>query len=94
MWSSKQLAWHINCKELKAIHLALFHFNNLVRAKNSYLAFRQPSHTSEDKEGLAHARFRIAEELLLWTENHAISLMTRYIPGKSNVLADSLSHQN
>ena len=38
-----------------------------------------------------HVLCRMANEIVLWTERHLVSLMARYIPGKTNVLAEKLS---
>ena len=34
---------------------------------------------------------RMAAEVVLWIERHLVSLMTRYIPGKKNIVADQVS---
>ena len=40
---------------------------------------------------VSKALCNLAQEIVLWTEVHSITLSARYIPGKKNVLADQLS---
>lgn len=93
-WSSSQRDWHINAKELKAIHLALEHFVLLV--ENKKIVVHSDNSTAlayVKKQGGTHSfsLFEIAKDLLLWAATKNIELVTRFIPGALNVRADILS---
>ncbi|XP_064088647.1 uncharacterized protein LOC135203010 [Macrobrachium nipponense] len=96
-WEGAQVSWHINQKELKAIHLALLHFqkqiSGLIIQVNSdnttALAYIR-------KQGGTHSfsLYETARELLLWAQEKEISLLMRFIQGERNVQADLLSRKN
>ncbi|XP_068229535.1 uncharacterized protein [Palaemon carinicauda] len=82
--------WHINVKELVAIHLALMHFQEEVQNKlvqvnadnTTALAYiRKQGGTSSD------SLYEAAKDLLLWAKGRNITLITRFIEGEKNVRA-------
>lgn len=97
LWSPNERSLHINLLELRAIRLGLSHFMESVRGKTvavfsdnatalSYLA----------KEGGTRSRLLNAEaqEILQWAEDHTVQILTQFVKGSSNVLADCLSRQD
>ncbi|XP_066978845.1 uncharacterized protein [Macrobrachium rosenbergii] len=93
-WSPSERNLHINMKELKAIHLALLHFAMITYHKT--VAVHSDSMTALayiKNQGGTHS-FTLNEatkELLLWARSNETLLVTRFIHGKLNVLADELS---
>lgn len=93
-WPAALVGQHINMLELEAVWLALQQFQDSVQGKhvmvntdNTSVAFYI------NKQGGAHS-FSLslrAEQLLLWCQDREIVLTARYLPGKLNILADSLS---
>ncbi|XP_068245228.1 uncharacterized protein [Palaemon carinicauda] len=94
LWKSYQKEWHINVKELVAIHLALMHFQKEVQGKlvqvntdnNTALAYiRKQGGTRSD------SLYEAAKDLLLWAKARNITVITRFIEGEKNVRVDLLS---
>ena len=96
-WSVQERSWHINRLELEAVSRSLQTFlphlsGKVVRlfTDNTTVAFYV------NKQGGAHSipLSQAAEALLMWCHRHRISLSARHIPGKLNILADSLSRSH
>ena len=96
LWSHQWLGKHINVLELQAVYLGLQHFLPLLRGctvlvqtdnstVQSYLAKQGGTHSLE--------LCQIAEEIILWADQHKILIVARYIQGERNVIADALSRQ-
>ncbi|XP_066980060.1 uncharacterized protein [Macrobrachium rosenbergii] len=96
-WRGEQVSWHINLKELGAIHLALQFFEDRVSGRvvqvnsdnTTALAYLK-------KQGDTRSRslFNLAKEILLWTHARGITILTRFIAGVENIRADLLSRQH
>ena len=97
MWTTHERSLHINTLELRAIRLGLLHFTELLQGKTvavfsdnatalSYLA----------KEGGTHSVSlnMEAQKTLEWAEEHSVKILTQFVKGPSNVLADCLSRRN
>ena len=97
LWATHELSLHINLLELRAVRLGLQHFKDHVRGQTvavfsdnatalSYLA----------KEGGTRSGSLNAEAQLIlqWAEDHAVQILTQFVKGSSNVLADCLSRQD
>ena len=96
LWSTQESSMHINVLELKAIWLGLSHFTGVLQGKTvavfsdnatalSYLA----------KEGGTRSTSLNAEaqRILAWAEVHSVTILTQFVKGSSNVLADCLSRR-
>ena len=91
VWSHEESSLHINVLEMKAVVLALASFLPqlsdqsvvLMRDKATVVAYLR-------NQGGTVSRVLccIAAEVFLWTKHHLVSLSTRYILGKKNVLVD------
>ena len=97
LWLPSEVTRHINELELLAIQRAVVHFLPLIRGKvvmfhldnSSAVAYLQ-------NQGGTHSlpMFRLAWDILLLCQKHGITLQVGHIPGRLNVLADSLSRRN
>jgi hypothetical protein len=96
-WSPAESSLHINLLEMMAVSRSLKAFLAYLRNK-SVLLFTDNTTVSFylTKQGGARSQSLslAAEEILLWCQNHGISLQARHIPGKLNILADSLSRSH
>ncbi len=93
-WSQDQLQYHINMLELKAVSLAIHQLLPLLKGKCVMVATRQlDSCCYIRKQGGTHSLtlFRETWELLTFCHRNSITLRVRHIPGRLNVIADSLS---
>ena len=93
-WTKEQQSLHINALELLAIKLALSHWKVHCRGKTISLFTDNTTVVAyiRNQGGLVSwTLFQLVQELLLWTKEQQITLMVRHIPGKQNVIADSLS---
>lgn len=96
-WQREERNWHINRKELKAVHLALLAFQKEVEGK---CVLVQADNTTAlayiRKQGGTHSwsLYETSRELLVWTEEIGTRLVTRFIQGEKNVAADLLSRKN
>nr|KAG5710727.1 hypothetical protein BaRGS_035129 [Batillaria attramentaria] len=94
LWSPADRAQHINWLELKAVFLALQHWLPqiaaspvLVMSDNSTVV----SYIRKQGGTKSTPLCELTRDLLLWCEAHSIDLSARHIPGRLNVIADSLS---
>ena len=95
-WEPPYDSWHINSLELRAVWLALMHWSHQLRDQVVLVATDNSTVVSYvNKQGGTRSLTltREARSLLLWCQEQGISVKARHIPGKLNVLADSLSRQ-
>jgi len=96
LWSEEESASHINLLELRAIRLALLHFQHLLQGKTvgvfadnttalAYIAHQGGTHSSTLNNE--------AQRILRWAEDKAITIKTQFVSGTCNVVADSLSRR-
>ena len=93
-WSGESLSWHINVQEMEAVILAMSHWQSrmqnpvvLVASDNSTVV----SYINKQGGTRSLSLTMQVRRLLLWCHANVIQLRARHIPGKMNVLADSLS---
>ncbi|XP_064107554.1 uncharacterized protein LOC135216312 [Macrobrachium nipponense] len=96
LWQDHKKEWHINMKELTAIHLALLHFQEEV--KNKVVQVNADNTTALayiKKQGgtRSDSLYEAAKDLLLWAKERNITLLTHFIEGEKNVRADLLSRE-
>ena len=94
LWSPEEASLHINSLELRAMWLALQHWEDLLRSRTVALC-------GDNTTALAYVRnqggtrseslFLLAEQVLLWAAERKIVLLTQFVKGQNNVLADQLS---
>ncbi len=96
LWSGRHLTWHINCLEMLAVFRALKHFlpdlrdrHVLVRTDNTAVVFYI------NHQGGLRSRplYKLAHQILVWSQDKLLSLRAVHIPGYLNVGADILSRQ-
>ena len=95
-WTKGEMEFHINFKELEAIFRALRRFKD--RLRGSWVIVCADNTTALAylaKQGGTKSRTLSlrAEEVVLWCHRNDIQIQTRFIPGKVNTLADSLSRK-
>ena len=94
VWDLTQKKNHINWLELKAVHLALISFLPQVEKKNVLIRTDNSTVVAYiNKEGGTRSLplCLLMWEIFNWAENFNINLRAAHIPGKKNVIADSLS---
>ncbi len=96
LWRGQHLAWHINRLEMLAVFQALRHFlpdlrnhHVLVRTDNTAVV----SYINHQGGLRSRPLYRLAHQILVWSQSKLLSLRAVYIPGHLNVGADSLSRQ-
>ncbi len=96
LWRGHHLAWHINRLEMLAVFQALKHFlpdlrdhHVLVHTDNTAMVFYI------NHQGGLRSRplYRLAHQILVWSQGKLLSQRAVYIPGHFNVGADILSRQ-
>lgn len=95
-WSAQKSLLNINLLELRAIHLALIHFQDLVEGKDVLvLTDNTTAKAHINKLGGTRSRSLMEEACLLglWAETHLSSIRADHISGSANVQADSLSRR-
>lgn len=96
LWSSVDLKFHINYLELKAVWLGLREFLTFVRG-STVVAMTDNTTVVGYIRNQGGTRSRVLAELsrdlLLWTEEHDITLRSRHVPGRLNTRADQLSRR-
>ena len=95
-WSEIESREHINVLELRAIFYALKALEESVKGKKIAVF-------SDNTTALSYIRkqggtkswrlFRLVEELILWAEEKEITLIPKFIEGKKNTVADTLSRK-
>ncbi|MBV2113362.1 MAG: hypothetical protein KUF82_20615 [Candidatus Thiodiazotropha sp. (ex Ctena orbiculata)] len=96
LWSARWKEQHINVLELRAVWLALKSFCQVVSGNHILLSTDNTTVAAYlNKEGGARSRTLsfMATKLLAWCAKRQVSLTARFVPGKLNVLADSLSRK-
>ncbi len=96
LWIGCHLKWHINCLEMLAVFRALKHFlpdlrdrHVLVRTDNTAVVFY-----INHQGGLrSHPLYKLAHQILVWSQDKLLSLRAVHIPGYLNMGADILSRQ-
>ena len=97
LWSTAETSLHINVLEIRAIFLCLRRWKDLV--SNRCVAVCSDNTTALaylQKKGGTHSKtlFLEAHRLLMWTELHKVTLVTQFVKGSLNVMADTLSRRN
>lgn len=97
LWNNLESSLHINVLELRAIRLGLLHFAEVV--KDSVVAVFSDNTTALtylSKEGGTHSTTlnREARAILDWAERHSVKILTQFVRGSVNVVADCLSRQH
>ena len=93
-WTLALQARHINWLELQAIFLALLHWEKLLKFKTVAICSDNTTALAYLRnQGGTHSRslYLLAKEILFWTQERNISLMTQFVLGQNYVLADRLS---
>ncbi len=96
LWSGHHLTWHINCLEMLAVFRALKHFLPDLRNHNVLVCTDNTAVVSYiNHQGGPHSRplYKLAHQILVWSQDKFLSLRAVYIPGNLNVGADILSRQ-
>jgi len=94
IWTSTEQQLHINNLELKAVFLAIQRSLPQVRGLCVMVASDNSTVVSYiRRQGGTHSISLCAEtrDLLLWCAKHQVTLRSKHIPGRLNVLADYLS---
>ncbi len=96
LWSGHHLTWHINCLEMLAVFRALKHFlpdlrnhNVPVRTDNTAVV----SYINHQGGLRSRPLYKLAHQILVWSQDKFLSLRAVYIPGHLNVGADILLRQ-
>ena len=91
VWNHSDLQLHINCKELKAILLALSHWaqkdNSIIIKTDNAVAAGVIKRKGSRSDSLQS----IMEDIFSLTKTLNLSIIPSYIPGRINVAADALS---
>lgn len=96
LWEDHHRLWHINCLEMLAVFQALKHFlpdlrghHVLVRTDNTSVV----SYINHQGGLRSRPLYRLARQILLWSQGKILSLRAIYLPGYLNQEADILSRQ-
>ncbi|KAI2646369.1 Transposon Ty3-G Gag-Pol polyprotein [Labeo rohita] len=96
LWSGRQLTWHINCLEMLAVFRALKHFLPDLRDRHVLVRTDNTSVVSYiNHQGGLRSRplYKLAHQILVWSQDKLLSLRAVYVPGHLNLGADILSRQ-
>ena len=96
VWSDQEKLLHINLLEMKALFLGLQAFREDVIGHHvTAMCDNSTVVAYVNKQGgtVSRALCLLTSRLLRWTESFDVHLNARYLPGKSNVLADLLSRR-
>ncbi len=96
-WSMYWRRCHINILELRAVYLALKQFVNVIECRCVLLATDNTTVAAYvNKEGGSRSEklCLLSMKILTWCARHSVTLKARYLPGKLNILADSLSRRD
>ncbi|KAI2646466.1 Transposon Ty3-G Gag-Pol polyprotein [Labeo rohita] len=96
LWTGRHLGWHINCLEMLAVFRALKYF--LPDLRNRHVLVRTDStavvYYINHQGGLrSRPLYKLAHQILVWSQDKLLSLRAVHIPGHLNVGADILSRQ-
>ncbi|KAL0168891.1 hypothetical protein M9458_037113, partial [Cirrhinus mrigala] len=92
----RQLTCHINCLEMLAVFLALKHFLPDLRDRHVLVRTDNTSVVSYiNHQGGLRSRplYKLAHQILVWSQDKLLSLRAVYVPGHLNLGADILSRQ-
>ncbi len=96
LWSSRHLTWHINCLEMLAVFRALKHFlpdlrdrHVLVRTENTTVV----SYINHQGGLRSRPLYKLAHQILVWSQGKLFSLRAVHISGHLNMGADILLRQ-
>ena len=90
VWSQEEKELYINILEMNAFRQALDAFLDTVVGGSVVLMSDNDtfvSYLKKQGETVSKTLYDMAQEIVLWTEVHSVTLSARYIPGKNNVLA-------
>ena len=96
VWSPQESSLHINNLELKAVHKAVSCFLSHLKGHCVLLSTDNTTVVSYiRRQGGTHSLslFQEVRSLFLLCQAHDISLQVKYLPGRLNALADSLSRR-
>ena len=96
-WQPSEKDFHINILEMKAVFLALKHFQGQLRQKIVLVSSDNSTVVSYiNKEGGTHSfeMCALMWRILAWSNAREIQIRARHIPGNLNVIADSLSRRD
>ncbi len=96
LWSGRHLMWHINCLEMLALFLALNTFSRELRDRHVLVRTGNTAVVSyiNHQGGLCSRHlYRLAHQILGWSQGKVLSLRTVHIPGHLNMVVDILSRQ-
>ena len=96
VWSDQEKLLHINLLEMKALFLGLQAFQEDVAGHHvTAMCDNSTVVAYVNKQGgtVSRSLCLLTSRLLRWTESFDVHLDARYLPGKSNVLADVLSRR-
>lgn len=96
-WSIQERSLHINLLELRAIRLGLLHFKDMFRGKTvAIFSDNATALAYINKQGGTRSSSLNyeAQTILRWTEQYAVTIITQFVKGSSNVLADCLSRRS
>jgi hypothetical protein len=94
MWSSTLQKDHINLLEMRAVLLVLSHFKLCLESLSIVLATDNTTVVAylKNQGGIhCYSLYQLAKDVLILCSQSQIRLVVRHIPGRLNVLADSLS---
>ena len=97
LWSLQDSALHINLLELRAIRLGLLHFQDVLAS--SVVAVFSDNTTALaylSREGGTHSAALNQEARLIldWADANRVKILTQFVRGSINVVADSLSRRH
>ena len=95
-WSLQESSLQINLLEMKAVLMALHAFQDcLVGHSVGLMSDNTTVVAYVNKQGgtVSSSLYLLTRQVLLWAENHSVTLVARYIPGSKNVVADQLSRK-
>ncbi|KAI2647063.1 Filamin-A-interacting protein 1 [Labeo rohita] len=96
LWSGHQLTCHINCLEMLAVFQAFFEFLPDPRDRHVLVHTDNTSVVSyiNHQGGLrSHPLYKLAHQILVWSQDKLLLLRAVYVPGHLNLGADILSRQ-
>ncbi|KAL0170784.1 hypothetical protein M9458_035380, partial [Cirrhinus mrigala] len=96
LWSGHRLTCHINCLEMLAVLRALKHFLPDLRDRHVLVCTNSTAvvYYINHQGGLrSRPLYKLAHQILVWSQGKLISLRAIHIPGHLNLGADILSRQ-
>lgn len=96
-WSLQEQQEHITLLELRAIRLGLQAFEAVLQGKSVAVLSDNTTAVSYIKKAGGTRSVTLnheAQKTLQWAEDNSVTIITQFVRGESNVLADSLSRKN